>query len=183
MKGEDQEINKETEKLGNVLSDEMAVHILNVMETTLETGQIPKEALGYTAEKIENIYGQAYHLYNTGKYQDSAQLFRLLIVLEPKEPKYMLGLAACFHMMKEYMNAVKVYNVCSILDPTNPVPQFHLSDCFVQMRERLSAMIALQVAVQRAGDNPQYQVLKDRALMTIEGLKKELEKINSAAEQ
>lgn len=183
MKGEDQEINKETEKLGNILSDEMATQILSVMETTLQTGAIPKEALGYTSEKIEGIYGQAYHLYNTGKYQDAAQLFRLLIVLDPKEPKYMLGLAACFHMAKEYMNAVKVYNVCSILDPGNPIPQFHISDCFIQMRERISAMVALEMAIDRAGSNPQYQVLKDRALMTISGLKKELEKINSATEQ
>lgn len=182
MKGEDQEINKATEGLGVVLNDELEEIFYSTFAETIATGAIPKEELGYTPEKIADIYGQAYSLYNTGKYQDASQLFRLLIVLDPTEFKYMFGLASCFHMMKEYMNAAKVYTVCAVLDPQNPIPQFHASDCYIQMRDRFSALIVLELAVQYAGDKMEYQVLKDRALMTISGIKKELEKANAATE-
>lgn len=183
MKGEDQEINRATEGVGAALNDELEEVFYGAFAETMLKGAIPKEELGYTPEKIVGIYGQAYSLYNTGNYKDAAQLFRLLVVLDPAEFKYMFALASCFHMMKEYMNAVKVYTVCGLLDPQNPIPQFHASDCYIQMRDRISALIVLELAIKYAGNKPEYQVLKDRALMTMSGIKKELEKTNSATEQ
>jgi type III secretion system low calcium response chaperone LcrH/SycD len=140
----------------------------------MQTGVIPKDKLGYSDEKIEALYGQAYRLYNTGKYQDAIQIFRMLIILNPPQGKYMLGLAACFHMLKDWENAIKVYTICSIVDSENPIPLFHASDCYIQMRDRASAIIALEMAIQRAKDKQEYQILKDRSLLTIASLKKEL---------
>lgn len=133
-----------------------------------------KEAMGLTDAMVEGIYGQAYRLYNTGKYKEASQLFRLLMMLNPKQPKYILGLAACFHMMKEFKNAVEIYTVCGIIDPQSPLPHYHSSDCYMQMKDPVSAIVALEMAVTRAGERAEYKILKDRALLTIENLKKEL---------
>lgn len=136
----------------------------------LKGGMLPKDALGLSDALVEGIYAQAYRLYNTGKYSESIHLFRMLVMLNSTESKYILGLAACFHMLKEYQNAVQVYSMCAMLDPENPIPHYHASDCYVQMQDPLSAIISLNLAVQRAGEKPQYVKIKERALLTIDSL-------------
>jgi type III secretion system low calcium response chaperone LcrH/SycD len=140
----------------------------------LKQGMAPKDALGVSDSYLENVYAQAYRLYNTGKYAEAAHLFRILIMLNAMEPKYMLGLAACFHMMKEYDNAIQSYTMCTALDPQSPLPHYHSSDCFIQMKDYLSAMLCLELAIDRAGDKPEYAKLKERAQLSLEGLKNKI---------
>ena len=135
----------------------------------------PQDAMGMSPEMVEGLYGQAYRLYNTGKYQDAAQMFRLLVMINASDPKYTLGLAACMHLMKDYKNAIEIYTICSILDAKSPIPLYHISDCYLQTHDKMSAMIALEMAVKRAGDKPEFQTLKDRSAMTAKSLRKDLE--------
>ena len=137
-------------------------------------GTTPKDAMGVSHSYLENVYAQAYRLYNTGKYVEAIHLFRILIMLNAMEPKYMLGLAACFHMIKEYFNAIQTYTMCIALDPQNPIPHYHTSDCFIQMKDYLSAMICLELAIDAAGDKPEYAKMKERAQMSLESLKQQI---------
>lgn len=149
----------------------------------LKQGMVPKDALGINESYLENVYAQAYRLYNTGKYTEATHLFRILIMLNAMEPKYMLGLAACFHMLKEYGNAIQTYTMCAALDPHNPIPHYHTSDCFIQMKDYLSAMISLELAIKLAGDKPDYAKLKERAQLSLESLKKQLSSTPEGAEK
>ena len=134
-------------------------------------GKTPQEALGASSSYVENIYAQAYRLYNTGKYAEAIHLFRILIMFNAMESKYMLGLAACMHMMKDYVNAIQNYTLCSALDPGNPIPHYHSSDCFMQMKEYLSSMVCLELAIESCGDKKEYAKVKERALMSLDSLK------------
>lgn len=174
MRGEEQEVNKAAKEVGAGINDQVSKYSDKILDSIIKKGASPKEALGFTNQKMDAIYGQAYRLYNTGKYKEALELFRVLVILDPTESKYTLGVAACLHMMKEYMAAAKIYLFAGMLDPQNPVPHFHASDCYIQMRDKPSALICLEMAVKIAGNKPEYQVLKDRASMTIEGLKKDL---------
>lgn len=174
MAGE-QQIKKAAEKVGADIGAEMGKQFQKISEDMIARQFLPKNALGMSDQMIEGIYGQAYRLYNTGKYKDAAELFRLLVMLNSTEPKYSMGLAACFHMMKDYKSAVSTYAICGVIDPESPIPHYHSSDCFLQMRDPVSALISLEMAVKRAGEKQEYQSLKDRALMTIQSLKKETE--------
>ena len=136
----------------------------------------PKAAMGMTDEAVEEMYGQAYRLYNSGNYSDAVQLFRLLIMLNPMTSKYTLGLAACMHMMKEFRSAIELYTTCTALDPISPFPLYYLSDCYIKIQDQFSALVALEMTVKRAGEKPEYKVLKDRALLTMETLKRDLKK-------
>lgn len=156
---------KQSEKFDNALGE--------LTGKILEQGMTPKDAIGLSSGYLENVYAQAYRLYNTGKYAEATHLFRILIMLNAMEPKYILGLAACFHMLKEYFNAIQTYTMCSALDPQNPIPHYHSSDCFIQMKEYLSAMICLELAIERAGDKPEYAKMKERAQLSLESLKKQ----------
>lgn len=175
MKGEQKQIKKGAEQLGAELSKEQIKQLEKVTEKVTQKQFLPKDVMGISDSMVEGIYGQAYRLYNTGKFKDASQLFRLLIMLNTTEPKYTMGLAACFHMLKDYKSAVETYAICGVIDPDNPVPYYHSSDCFIQMKDPISALITLEMAIKRAGSKPEFQTLKDRAIMTLEALKKEVE--------
>lgn len=148
--------------------------LAEITKDVMQTGNIPKETFGFDQAKMDLLYGQAYRLYQNGRYQEAIQMFRLLAVLGAKEPKYSLGLAACFHMLKEYDNANQFYTFAAVLDPNDPIPYFHSSDCYIQMNNTAGAIFCLEMAIKRAGNRPEYQILKDRATLTVNGLKKDL---------
>lgn len=173
MAGE--QMGKIAQDLGNKIRKETAGPAEQIAKKMSSSGMMPKELLGLNDAMIEGIYGQAYRLYNTGKYREAGQLFRLLVMLNATEAKYAMGLAACLHMIKDLKAAVEAYMLCSVIDPQSPIPHYHASDCYIQMKDRLSAVISLELAARACGDKQEYKTLKDRAQMTILSLKKEIE--------
>lgn len=171
----DQQMGKIAQDLGSKIQKEAAGPAGQIAKKMAGAGLMPKELLGLNDAMIEGIYGQAYRLYNTGKYREAGQLFRLLVMLNTTEAKYVMGLAACLHMIKDMKAAVEAYMLCSVIDPASPIPHYHASDCYIQMKDRLSAIISLELAIRACGDKPEYKTLKDRAQMTIVSLKKEIE--------
>ena len=176
MKGEQQQIKKAVEQVGTDLKENKTEAMTAAITRATRKGSSPKEALGLTDAMVEGVYGQAYRLYNTGKFKEAAQVFCLLIMINSTEPKYAIGLAACFHMLKDYQSAVNTYTVVGFLDPESPISFYHASDCFIQMGDTASALIALEMAVKRAGEKPEFRTLKDRASLTIESLRKDIQK-------
>lgn len=170
-RGTKEQMKKEALSSGHNQREQFAQAFGEVSHKMFKQDITPKDALGVNSNVLESVYAQAYRLYNTGKYVEAAHLFRILIMMNVMEPKYLLGLAACFHMLKEYQNAIQTYTMCSALDPQNPIPYYHSSDCFIQMKDYLSAMICLEMAVSRAADKPEYAKMKERALLSLESLK------------
>lgn len=148
--------------------------VKELTDKMVKQGLPPKDAMGLSNQLLEGIYGQAYRLYNTGKYVDATHLFRMLILFDPYESKNVLGLAACFHMMKEYKNAIQTYTMCAILDPTNPIPHYHSSDCFIQMKDYISAIVCLEIAIKLAGEKAEYAKMKERAVLSLDSIKNQL---------
>lgn len=167
-------VKKAVKQTGEFIHQKKGEEFNKIAHEAFKKSGLIKDIIGLNDESIEGIYGQAYLLYNTGKYKDAAELFRLLIMLNSTESKYVMGLAACFHMMKEYQGAAAAYTLVSIIDPENPLPHFHASDCYVQAGDKSSAIIALEMAVKQAGDKPEFATLKERAQITLDALKKEI---------
>jgi len=176
MKSEERQAKKATEQIAKTVGKDKTQGYDAVVQKVMKKGMVPKDFLGLSDQMVEGIYGQAYRLYNSGNYKDAIQIFRLLIMINSMEAKYSLGLAACFHMMKDYKSAAEMYTLCGILDTQSPIPPYHASDCYLQMNDKVSALISLEMAVKKAGARPEYQTLKDRAVLTAENLKKELQK-------
>lgn len=132
-----------------------------------------KDALGLSPKQMEDLYSQAYHQYNTGKYADAAKTFLVLSACDQTEPKYIMGAAASLHLQKEYKDAVKAYMTCCMLEPENPIPLYHVADCTIQLKDHPSAMIFLEMAIKRCGDKPEYAEIKKRSELTLERLKKQ----------
>lgn len=158
--------------------------IKTILFGAVNKGILPKHALRLGDDTMEAIYSQAYTLYNQGKYQDASYIFRLLMLLDYMTSKYILGLAACLHRMKDYKNAANVYLLCSTLDSTNPLPHYHAADCYLQLGFPEMAAFSLGLVLATAGEQPQYAVIKERARLMKETLDKELdEKVKKAQEK
>lgn len=174
MKGEKHRLREAAHQAGEKVKEMEGPRSETAMGKILNQSAVPKNLIGVNNQVAEGMYAQAYRFYNTGKYEEACHLFRLLIMLDSTEPKYTMGLAACFHMMKNYRAAVEMYTLCAIVDPQNPVPHYHSSDCFIQMADKASALVALQMALKRTKGKPEYQTMRDRIKMSISSLKKEL---------
>jgi type III secretion system low calcium response chaperone LcrH/SycD len=136
-----------------------------LMEAVIKKGIMPKQALQIADETMEAIYTQGYNLYNQGKYFEASYLFRLLMMLDPITPKYTLGVAACLHRAKDFKNAANIYTLCAALDPTNPLPHFHAADCYLKLKAFELARFSLSMAINIAGEQPQYTIVKERAIL------------------
>lgn len=122
---------------------------------------------------LEQHYDKGHQLYKAGRYKAALIYFRMLMMINPKNPKYLLATAACLHMQKDYFNAVDYYGMAAILDDKNPIPQYHMAGCMIKLEQPIGAMIALEMGLLRC-DSPRYKGLKERMQMMIARLDKEL---------
>ncbi len=148
-----------------------------------DKGIMPKHALQLGDDTMEAIYGQAYNLYNQGRYKEASYIFRLLMLLDYMTSKYILGLAACLHRLKDFKNAANVYLLCGTIDPTNPLPHYHAADCYIQLDVPEMAVFSLGLAINAAGDQPQYAVVKERSQLMKDSLDKEIETRQATSSQ
>ena len=148
--------------------------IKTLLTQAMTKGTMPKTALRIGDETMEAMYAQGYNLYNQGKYKEASYVFRLLMLLDYLTPKYVLGLAACLHRLKDYKSAANVYLLCGTLDSHNPLPHYHAADCYIQLGLLPLAIFSLDMAVISAADQPQYSVIKERAKLMREAIHKEI---------
>ncbi len=157
--------------------------ITALLTEAMNKGIMPKHALHLGDETMEAIYGQAYNLYNQGRYKEASYIFRLLMLLDYMTPKYILGLAASLHRMKEYTTAANVYLLCGTLDSGNPLPHYHAADCYMQLNLPVMAVFTLNLAIAAAGTQPQYAIIKERATLMRDTLDKQLKEEGKGKEQ
>jgi type III secretion system low calcium response chaperone LcrH/SycD len=140
-----------------------------VAEGSLSPSMMASEA------QLEEFYERGCNLYNTGSYKGALPYFNLLNVSNPKDPRFLMAIAACYHMLKDYKKASEMYSFCIMVDTQrkSPYPCYHLSDCLMKLEEPLGAMIYLTMALERC-NGPKFQALKDRVSMMITSLDKEL---------
>lgn len=173
MKRTKQAINEAAGQVGDQLNETQSEKYKSLTDRTLQKSLSVKAMAGVSDEKEEAIYAQAYRLYNTGRYKESAEIFRLLVSLNTMDPRYLLGFAACFHMMKVYESAISAYSLAAAIDLDSPIPHFHLSDCYLQLKDDVSAITALKTAIKRSGDKGEYASLKEKCEITLAGLEQQ----------
>jgi type III secretion system low calcium response chaperone LcrH/SycD len=167
MTSQDDMIKQACESINGEITPEIQQALEGVMKNIFQRGMLPRDALGLSASAVENIYGHAYRLYNAGQYNEAQNLFRLLVMLDPGESKFLLGSAACFHMQKEYATASATYALVSVADPETPIPHYHAADCYLKMGLVGAAAIELKATIECCGEKPPYAMIRDRARMML----------------
>ncbi|MCE5294517.1 MAG: SycD/LcrH family type III secretion system chaperone [Chlamydiales bacterium] len=144
------------------------------MYGAIQQGIMPKQMLHIDDSTLESIYAQAYQLYNQGKFKEASCFFVILGLLDPNQAKYQLGSAACLHRLGHYEKAGQVYLMCSALDQKNPLPQFHAADCYIKLSAFPIAELCLKNAIEICGQQKEYELVKERALLMQAAVKEEL---------
>lgn len=144
-------------------------------ENIFEKGMMPKDALGIQESDTESLYAQGYQLYNMGKYKDARNVFASLLMIDPIEPRFMFGHAACSHMLEEYETAADMYTHQAMVSPDDPVPYYHAADCYIKIADPFSAEVALNLVIKRSQNRPEFAMIKERAEMTVKKLSEELQ--------
>ena len=162
------------EEYGKDLSKEEKELQLEALKKALIQRQEPKEAMGISEENLELMYSQAYTLYQAGNFKEANNFFRMLSFLDRKKARNWHGLAATYHKLGEFERAAESYFAWAVVQKDTPLPYYHASDCFEQMNNKIGAFFALNGAISRCADNPEYAKIKEKCMMMKEKLNQEL---------
>ncbi len=155
-------IDEKLEKHGAKLSKEEIKQQREALREIFVNGKPPRDAMGISVEFMNVLYTLAYNSYNGGKYEEANQIFRMLDLLEPGIPRYILGLAATYHKMENYDKAIESYFSLSVIEPDSPIAFYHIADCYEKLEMPTGVMMALGGAITRCGEDQKYAKLKGR---------------------
>jgi type III secretion system low calcium response chaperone LcrH/SycD len=99
-----------------------------------------------TKKELATIYAAAFGKYESGAYQEGADLFTQLILHDPFEPRYWKGLASCMQMQQNYPAALRAWATHALLTGHSPISHFHAAECYLSMGEKDEAIKALSLA-------------------------------------
>lgn len=140
----------------------------------LSKGKSVEQIIEIPAILMQKLYRAACHLFETHQYEKASDGFLFLISLNTYEHNYWIGLGMSTQMRGDFESAIDAYEMAAIYQAENPVPYFYLAKCLFAMHERQSAFLALDMAIQYAGEISEYQDLKNRALEAQAQLKKHI---------
>jgi type III secretion system low calcium response chaperone LcrH/SycD len=144
------------------------------LQKDLAAGKSPQEILEIPIETMARFYKAACHLFENRHYADAANAFLFLVSLNAHNHDYWLGLGMATQMSGDFESAIDAYEMAAIYEVENPIPYFYLAKCLFAMHEKQSALQALEIAIQYAGDFPEYQDLKAQATKALELLQKQV---------
>ncbi|MGZ3732390.1 MAG: SycD/LcrH family type III secretion system chaperone [Parachlamydiaceae bacterium] len=143
------------------------------LQKELALGKIPQEILEIPEDTMLKFYKAACHLFENRHYADAADAFLFLVSLNAHSHDYWIGLGMASQMCGDFEMAIDAYEIAAVYQIENPLPYFYLAKCLFAMHEKQSALQALEVAIEYAGNIPQYQELKAQAVTALESLKKQ----------
>lgn len=159
------------------LSEKEVKKQVEVIEKAFKDGIPPKDSLGFTRDSIEFLYGQGHRLYMMRHFNEASRFFHLLYTLDASDPRFALGIAACYHGEKDFQNAMAWYIALSLIDASSPMPFYYLSDCAREVHDPEAELFFLKKCVEVAGKNSEYEALKERVLRSIPPLEEEFNKV------
>ncbi|WP_068466576.1 tetratricopeptide repeat protein [Candidatus Protochlamydia phocaeensis] len=143
--------------------DQFETYLLELM------GKQPdgENILALSLKQEKEMYYMAYHLYRDQQFEDACHFFRLLVVVNPLEPKYWKGLGASLQMLQHYQDALNCYICTQILHRDQPDPYLYVyaADCYFALKQIPSGLKALEAARLSAEEQQDPRVLKHVALM------------------
>lgn len=140
--------------------DDLDTYLDGFVPNTLLKSDTLQRAFGVTNYEMEEVYSEAYRLYQEDIYLESSTAFRWLVLLNPFAAKYWKGLAASLQLLGKYEKALHAYAMVALLDSDNPYPHFHAYECYEDLQNKDDAEKALELAYQRTLGKESYRDLQ-----------------------
>lgn len=142
----------------------------DLMIKIFDEGMFPAEAMGLSGDFLEYVYKYAYNLYQQNKIEEASQLYRWLKAMNPLNQKYSIALTQCFIQQKNWLAAVALLMQLAYLNPEDPIPFEKMSECLTEAGDLAGALVAIDKAIERAGNKKEYATEKEKWLMSYEFL-------------
>ena len=134
------------------------------MKREIAKGKSLQDIIDLSDEAMGEFYKAAYKLFENRHFVNAADAFLFLVTINPNIPEYWIGLGMATQMCGDYETAVDAYEMAAMYEIENPVPYFYLAKCLFELHERDSTLQALDLAIEYAGDNEEYEDLKKQAI-------------------
>lgn len=162
MDRKEQEIYNDMNKLGESYSEEIDKSLETVANNIFQGGLTPQEALNISPKRLEALYAQGYHLFNTGNYIKAGKIFALLCVVAQTDPRFYMANAASLHKQGRFEEAMQNYGMAASYDPLNPIPMYHAVDCAMEIGDEVTAAVLLEIVISRCQDKEEFSLIKQR---------------------
>ena len=128
----------------------------------LRRGGTLAEWVGADDADLEALYAAAWLFYDRDDYDTALRLYGLLLMANPYDRRFAIGMGMCKQMLKQYDDAIGYYANALVLDFDDPLPSFHTAECLVQKGLRNEALQALELCISRA-KAPEHKALLQKA--------------------
>lgn len=128
----------------------------------LRQGGTLAEWVGADEADLEALYAAAWLFYDRDEYDTALRLYGLLLMANPYDRRFAIGMGMCKQMLKQYEDAIGYYANALVLDFDDPLPSFHTAECLLQKGMRNEALQALQLSISRA-KAPEHKALLQKA--------------------
>ncbi len=129
----------------------------------IKEGRTFQEIFGYSDQELEGMFHKANDLFQQQKYEEAMSAFLYLTTLNPNISTYWLGLGMSEQLLEEYSSALIAYQLAAIIDEKNPIPLYHSAHCHRQLWDFERAIEALEGAMTRCANSPEYSTLQESA--------------------
>jgi len=135
----------------------------SMIDLFLNEGGTFQDLHGLSDKEMEAVYGIAYTLYESGKYEEALQVFQFLCFNNHYEKRYWVGLGATQQMRKAYEEALQAYAFAAVMDLDDPSIPLHAARCCMALERFKDAEKSLEAASALAEDKAEHADTKARA--------------------
>ncbi|MCH9610308.1 MAG: hypothetical protein S4CHLAM81_03610 [Chlamydiales bacterium] len=144
------EIKKRVQQnVGKSFPDDFDAFVIDFAQNRLMKSETLKKAFELTDYEMEELYLEAYTLYENDLVEGASNAFRFLVILDPFTPRYWMGLGASLQLIEQYEKALKAYAMVTLIDPENPAPHLYAAQILEKTGQSQEAEIALNLAKRR----------------------------------
>ena len=129
----------------------------------LRAGGTLSEWMGVDDQDMEAAYALAGFFYNRDEYDTALRLYGLLLMGNPYERRYAIGMAMSKQMLKQYGDAIGYYANALLMDFDDPLPSYHIAECLMHLGKPEDALQSLTLSISRC-KGPAHAELRQRAL-------------------
>lgn len=112
--------------------------------------------IGFDEPFMEKIYQIGKNSFEEGHFTDAANVFSLLVSLDPGYSVGWTALGIILHSESRYKESLAAFHYASQIDPQNPISYLYAARCHKQLGQLTQARDALKQALQHASAKPQY---------------------------
>lgn len=136
----------------------------------LSAGKTLQDMAGISDATIEKLYQAAKQLYEQKRYQEAADAFGFLTMLNSEKYAFWLALGNSEYNLKNYEAALFAYAFACRTNPEDHLCHIFSCRCYEELNDLDNAKNALELAIYVLGDNPDQQDLKSNLELQIKEL-------------